>query len=462
MKAGAVALAARWLGTSEAAAPVSFSREIAPLFDRSCVACHQPAKLKGKLDLTTFAALGVGGKHGPIFVASDASKSFVVTQVKGPNPEMPPEGKPLSTSEVALLERWITEGASDDTASMTRVPAPPARYFALPVVSSLAWSPDGTTLAATGNGEVILFAATNYTRRARLHGLAAQVESVQFAPDGQTLAVAGGTPSRFGEVQFWDPTTGALKRSSRAGGDSVFGLNWSPDGTRVAVGGADKSVRVFVAEDGRELFHFEQHSDWVFGACFTLDGTRVVSAGRDRTMKLLDAADGRLLDEICRPNEPLLGLQRHPTENLVAALGGEARVRVFRAQPKPDNNDPNADPNFVREYEHFEGGMTAAAYSPDGQWFATAGAPAGEVRVYEAATTHRKARLRNHEGLVFALVFSPDERQLATAGFEGVVRIFSWETERLTAIFSVVSPDPDFGHAEAGPGGRPYSKLLSR
>jgi WD40 repeat protein len=203
-------------------------------------------------------------------------------------------------------------------------------------------------------------------------------------------------------------------------------------------------VRVFTLADGREVVHFDQHSDWVFGACFTLDGKSVISASRDRTMKLIDASDGRLLDEICRPNEPLIGVVRHPTENLVASLGAEARVRVFKAQSKPDNNDPNADPNFVREYEHFDGGVTAATYSLDGKWFAVAGAPAGEVRVHHGETPARQARLKGHEGLVFGLAFSPDGKRLATAGFEGVVRIFAWEKESLEAIFTPVSPESDF------------------
>jgi roadblock/LC7 domain-containing protein/mono/diheme cytochrome c family protein len=418
------------------AAPVSYTREVAPILDRSCAACHQPVKLKGGLDLTTFAALSNGGKHGPALVARAPATSKVITQVKGLKPEMPPEGKPLTVPEVATLERWIAEGAVDDTPATSARAAGPVRYDSRPVITSLAWSPDGATLAVPGNGEVFLVSVDGYERRFRLRGAAARVESVQFSPDGRILAVAGGTPSRFGELQFWKIATGELERSIRVGGDSVFGVNWSPDGTRVAVGGADRTVRVFEVSSGLELVRFDQHTDWVFGACFTLDGTRVISASRDKTMKLIDAASGQLIDEICRPNEPLLGILRVPHEDVVAGLGGEYRIRVYKALAKPDNNDPNADPNSVREYDGFEGGMTAAAYSPDGKWIATAGATAGEVRVHDAKSGGRKATLRDHEGVVYGIAFSPDGMRLATAGFEGLVRVFQWEKEHLTAVFA--------------------------
>src|SRR5689334_15297715 len=58
--------------------PVSYSRDIVPLFQRSCTGCHHPGKLKGELDLTTFSALQQGGKHGPVIVVPHPDQSRLV------------------------------------------------------------------------------------------------------------------------------------------------------------------------------------------------------------------------------------------------------------------------------------------------------------------------------------------------------------------------------------------------
>ena len=68
------------------------------------------------------------------------------------------EGDPLTKDEVALIERWIKEGAKDDTppeANSFKLSAPPV-YSALPVISAIAFSPDGKILAVSGYHEVVL------------------------------------------------------------------------------------------------------------------------------------------------------------------------------------------------------------------------------------------------------------------------------------------------------------------
>src|SRR5207253_8155109 len=95
--------------------PVSYYRDLVPIFKRSCTGCHHPGKLKGQLDLTTYALFQKGGKHGPAFKPGQADESRVIEEVSGEEPNMPKEGDPLSQEEVALFERWIKEGAKDDT-----------------------------------------------------------------------------------------------------------------------------------------------------------------------------------------------------------------------------------------------------------------------------------------------------------------------------------------------------------
>src|SRR5215212_10585512 len=119
--------------------PVSYHKEIKPLFTSACNGCHRPEKSKGDLDMTTHAALMKGGKHGSSVVPGDPAKSKLVEMISGPEPEMPDEGDPLKPEQVKLVERWIKEGAKDDTPAFGTAKVEPPVYTLAPVVSSLAF-----------------------------------------------------------------------------------------------------------------------------------------------------------------------------------------------------------------------------------------------------------------------------------------------------------------------------------
>src|SRR5438093_2107551 len=184
--------------------PVSYYHDLVPIFKRSCTGCHHPGKLKGQLDLTTYPAFLKGGKHGAAFHTNDPAASRIMEEISGAEPNMPKEGDPLSTNEVALIERWIREGAKDDTpadAFSFKLSAPPA-YSIAPVVSALAYSPDGKILAVSGYHEVVLHKSDGSGLIARLVGESPRIESLAYSPDGKMLAVAGGAPAVLGESQI--------------------------------------------------------------------------------------------------------------------------------------------------------------------------------------------------------------------------------------------------------------------
>jgi hypothetical protein len=82
------------------------------------------------------------------------------------------------------------------------------------VVTSLAFSPDGTLLAVTGYHEILLHKADGSGLVARLVGMSERVQAVAFSPDGKLLAAAAGDPGRVGEVQVWDVAKRELKTSA--------------------------------------------------------------------------------------------------------------------------------------------------------------------------------------------------------------------------------------------------------
>lgn len=424
-----------------AEAKVSFSKEVLPLFRQSCTGCHQPSKTKGGLDLTTHPSVMKSGKHAPLILPSDPKASPLLKEISGAEPAMPEEGEPLTSAEVKLITRWIAEGAHDDTPPgglVHRLTSPPV-YPALPATTALAWSPDGNILAVAGWHEVVLHGGTNSGIVARLVGDSPRIESIAFSPDGIQLAVSGGAHSQYGEIQIWNTKTYTLTRSIKTTSDVVFGVSWSPDGKRIAVGCADKMVRVFEVTDGRESMKCDNHIDWVFATTWSHDGTKLVSAGRDRSLKLIDVASGHLIDDVNRQGEPLVCLARHPTENLVVCGSDKGSPRVYKMEPRGGRlaEGDDKENSFVRELHRLSGSVQSLAWSADGKWIA-AGSTGGEIAIFNAADGNRKATLKWTGGPVFALSFRSSSPVLAVGGSDGRIRLFDYITEKLLREFDAV------------------------
>lgn len=426
--------------------PVSYYKEVVPIFKRSCNGCHHPGKLKGQLDLTSYEAFKKGGKHGASFKPGDPNESVLMEEISGDEPSMPKEGDPLSKEEVALIARWIAQGAKDDTpanANSTRLSEPPV-YTIAPVISALAYSPDGKILAVSGYHEVLLHSADGSNILARLLGESPRIESLAFSPDGKFLAVAASAPARFGEVQVWDiaasldasPTNGPQK-AWKIAPDSVYGVSWSLDGMRLAVGCADKTVRLIQVTDGKELLKFDNHSDWVFGTTWTTDGKRLVTGSRDRAMKLIDASNGQFIDDINKLLEPVLCISRHPKEDTIAYGGELGLTRIYKISENQGRTAANNDVNLRKEFERLPGPVHAVAYSPDGKLLAIGGA-GPEVRLHNSSDAKRVATLKGHEGAVFALAFHPRTNHIVTGGFDGQLRVYETEKGELIRKFSPV------------------------
>ena len=366
---------------------------------------------------------------------------------------MPKEGDSLTKDEVALFERWIKEGAKDDTppeVNSFKLSAAPV-YTVLPVISCVAFSPDGTLLAVSGYHEVVLHKYDGSGIIARLVGESPRIESVAFSPNGKLVALSGGAPARFGEIQLWDAESHQELQSFKVANDSVFGVSFSPDGERLAFGSEDKTVRVISVNDGKELMKFDNHSDWVLATAFTVDGKRLLSGSRDRAMKLINVANGQFIDDINKLLESVLCMARNPKEDLVAYGGDLGTARIYKISDNQGRTAANNDVNLVREFERQPGPVCSIAYSPDGNSIAV-GNMNGEVRIYKTGDGSRLATLKENKGAVFALKFHPTKNQLVTGGYDGKVRIFEVPEGKLLTTFNPVPIQEGDKVATASPG----------
>ena len=101
---------------------VSFARDIAPVLAERCSGCHVGAtRVRGGLNMNTFAMLSEGGDSGPIVEAGDVGGSLLIAKVRGiaDGQRMPIGRPPLGDETIAIIERWIDQGAKFDGQSET-------------------------------------------------------------------------------------------------------------------------------------------------------------------------------------------------------------------------------------------------------------------------------------------------------------------------------------------------------
>ena len=415
---------------------ISYEKDVAPIVSAKCRVCHEGKDLQGDYDMSTYASILKGGKRGAkVIVPGKADASFFWTssshRVK---PIMPPksESNPLTPDEVAVFKLWIDQGAKGPAVEVrTRIKVvlglppesvkpvravaispdktlvavgrgnqlhlfdakkgdylraltdpdlktpqgKPADAANLSLVESMAFAPDGKTLAVGSFGEVVLWdVATNKIAR-RLTGFVDRVVSLSYSADGKRLATGGGAPTEDGEVRIFDTVTGAqLADVKPSHSDTVFGVCFSPDGKLLATAGADKFVKVFEVPSGKLVKSFEGHTNHVLDVGWSMDGKFLASAGADNVVKIWDYEKGEKTKDIRNHEKQITRLVFVPKSPTFVTTAGDGVMRTWNVE------SGGAGRNFADA----KGALDAVAVSADGLLVASGGEE-GIVRLYNAA-----------------------------------------------------------------------------
>jgi WD40 repeat protein/beta-lactamase regulating signal transducer with metallopeptidase domain len=397
--------------------------------------------LKGPLGVVSAVAISPNGKTlvyvaGPTLRAFDLASGDVLyeTRMSAPTAALvfSPDSKRLAVT--SRLQQARVYDAADGKelyglgeAAANRVLGGGVVFAgALPMnpeVRTLAFSPDGKSIATATGGTLRLWAAADGKEKSLSSGHTAALVAVVVSPDGKTAV----TYAADRMVCRWDAATGKLLDSFRVPADSAA-VALSPDGKTAARSGSDGTIRIHETAGGKELHQFKGAVRGGSALVYSPDGAVLAERGADGVIRLYDPVKGAEL-------RPLAAQAANPQGEYVVVAA--AQVRSFGGV----------------------GSGSGLVFSPDGKMLASSGsaspavmvaAPAAgrparptgpAISLHDVATGKLIRKIEPTIGTV-SFTFSPDGRVLGTENADGSVSLFEVASGKERARFGGQNAPP--------------------
>jgi len=423
------------LGQALGAEPVSFIRDIAPIMVKQCQGCHGPKKVKGGYRVDSFAHfLKPGKSDAPAIVAGKPAESELFLRLTTDDPEdlMPQDGDPLPAEQIALIERWISDGAKFDGPSPERSfagllqpiehPSAPKKYSVSVPIAALAFGPKGQRLFVSGYREVTVWDTKNGTLINRLGNVAERVYDLSVSADGSQLAVACGQPGQFGEVRVFSLSVGGLRSVPITTTDVVLSVAYSGDGKRLAAGSADNRLRFVDVESGKVTHELSSHSDWVNAVAWNSDDSRLVTASRDMTAKVFNAQTGERIVSYLGHQKYVRDVVFHENGKEVFSIGDDQKLHRWKIEGPKKVNDSSSSRG------------TALTLGRLGNEVLVAGDDRS-VRAFNINIKDESRKWDGHREAVISLAISPVTRQAASGSYDGEVVLWNVDDGKVIRRF---------------------------
>lgn len=245
---------------------------------------------------------------------------------------------------------------------------------------------------------------------------------VDFRPDGVRVASAGTN----GIVVVRDAVTGNQIFKVQVPRDEQFlvhmrlgTVRWTPDGSKLVVAGLDNTIKLLDGRNGTIISSLEGFQRGVSSIAVSPDGKYVAGCGGQEgyvesyEIRVYELATGKLVSKLLGHRHVVYGIAFSPDSSLLASAAGDNFVKLWNPATGEELRTLTGHSNLVNN----------VSFSPDGRRLVSAGRD-GLALVWDIASLEPIGTLKGHDGEVMGAAFAPDGKRIATSGRDGTLKFW--------------------------------------
>ncbi|MEZ6139116.1 MAG: WD40 repeat domain-containing protein [Zavarzinella sp.] len=299
-------------------------------------------------------------------------------------------------------------------------------------VSSLAFHPAANYLAAGTYGEIQIWQPTQKAPLYRVTNLTERVTAVAWSPDGTVLAAACGKPGKAGEIhlfQFAEKPNATLKLLGKidAHKDLIYTLHFDPKSQRLASAGYDRLIHLWDVAKRTAIATLKDHSDTVYSVRFHPNGNYLLSAAADRAVKIWDLSNNKRLYSLNDPTDWLYAAEWHPDGKSLVAAGVDKSIRAWQFSPNGSELRQSvfAHTQAVSHLAFAEGGKSLISISES-----------GEIKAWDSGTLKEGVSFPKQPATIFSLAVHPGTSQVAVGDIAGNITVLDAKTGKSLQVLT--------------------------